>query len=214
MTNNIAPSVHNNVELANNSIPTLEEVYAIDYVRESIRSVIEQTVRQYPILESYKDDLQQEILIHLYNELPKYNQQASINVFCRICINSGLKMAKRKYLRKSRMFIHYAVPVHELECDIDHDTPRSNDIKAYENYAKNNIEDDLLEKDILSILETCSHETKQICLLLLEGYSTRKIATTLKISRSIIRYKHLAELKNCFSKEFFDFFKKVSPFVM
>lgn len=44
-------------------IPTFDEVYAMPYVRESLECILDQNIRQYQILYSFKDDLRQEILI-------------------------------------------------------------------------------------------------------------------------------------------------------
>ena len=49
-------------------IPTFDEVYAMPYVRESLECILDQNIRQYQILYSFKDDLRQEILIHMNNE--------------------------------------------------------------------------------------------------------------------------------------------------
>ena len=50
-------------------IPTFDEVYAMPYVRESLECILDQNIRQYQILYSFKDDLRQEILIHMNHEL-------------------------------------------------------------------------------------------------------------------------------------------------
>ena len=56
---------------------TFEEVYAMTYVRESIECLLDQNLRQYPVLNGYKDDLRQEILIRLNNELPVFDPEKS-----------------------------------------------------------------------------------------------------------------------------------------
>ena len=65
---------------------TFEEVYAMTYVRESIECLLDQNLRQYPVLNGYKDDLRQEILIRLNNELPVFDpEKSSFNTFSAEC---------------------------------------------------------------------------------------------------------------------------------
>ena len=56
-------------------IPTFDEVYAMPYVRESLECILDQNIRQYQILYSFKDDLRQEILIHMNHELSNFDPE-------------------------------------------------------------------------------------------------------------------------------------------
>ena len=100
MTHSNTQSVRNEAESANatTSIPTFEEVYAMPYVQKSIESVITLAIHRYPILASYSDDIRQDILIHLNKDITKFNGRSSIKTFARISIETGLKMAMRRYL--------------------------------------------------------------------------------------------------------------------
>ena len=61
----------------NELLPTFDEVYAMPYVRESLECILDQNIRQYQILYSFKDDLRQEILIHINNELSNFDPEQS-----------------------------------------------------------------------------------------------------------------------------------------
>ena len=82
MTQSNTQSVRNDAETATaeTRIPTFEEVYEMPYVQESIRTLIAVTVHKFPILSSYQDDIRQEILLHLYNDLPRYNGRSDCAV--------------------------------------------------------------------------------------------------------------------------------------
>ena len=82
-------------------IPTFDEVYAMPYVRESLECILDQNIRQYQILYSFKDDLRQEILIHMNHELSNFDpEKSAIQTFARLTIVSGMRIARRKYFRK------------------------------------------------------------------------------------------------------------------
>ena len=101
MTQSNTQSVRNEAESANavTRIPTFEEVYAMPYVQESIKSVITVAIHSYPILASYHDDILQDILIHLNEDLPNFDKHRSgIKTYVRLSIETGLKMAFRRYL--------------------------------------------------------------------------------------------------------------------
>ena len=48
-----------------NNAPTFEEVIAIPYVRESLRSLVVGNSRLFPFMASYEDDISQEMLMRL-----------------------------------------------------------------------------------------------------------------------------------------------------
>ncbi len=81
MTQNNTQSVRNEAESTATTcrIPTFDEVYEMPYVQESIRALIDFNAKRFPVLASYKDDIQQEMLLALNDALPKYHGRAGLN---------------------------------------------------------------------------------------------------------------------------------------
>ena len=72
MTKNHKKTVRKEAESAIKSIriPTFDEVYTMPHVQESIRSLIDLNIHQFPVLASYADDIRQELLIAVNKALP------------------------------------------------------------------------------------------------------------------------------------------------
>ena len=140
MTQSNTQSVRNDAETATaeTRIPTFEEVYEMPYVQESIRTLIAVTVHKFPILSSYQDDLRQEILLHLYNDLPRYNGRSDIKTFARLSIESGLKSAKLKLFRQKNNAILYAVDIDSVPEDDESLMARDS---VYSNIAAKELEE-------------------------------------------------------------------------
>ena len=60
-----------------NNAPTFEEVIAIPYVRESLRSLVVGNSRLFPFMASYEDDISQEMSIFLAQRLETYDPRKS-----------------------------------------------------------------------------------------------------------------------------------------
>ena len=113
MTKNTNLSVRNTAESA--TIPAFEEVYAMEYVQESIHILIKENSCKYPMLASYEDDIKQEMLIHLANSLEKFDQnRASIQTYCRMILLTGLRKARKNYLSKSWNILYNAMQIEDV----------------------------------------------------------------------------------------------------
>ena len=95
---------------------TFEEVYAMTYVRESIECLLDQNLRQYPVLNGYKDDLRQEILIRLNNELPVFDpEKSSFNTFFRRVLHAAMYDARKVYFRNQNLTLRFAAELYSPE---------------------------------------------------------------------------------------------------
>ena len=192
MTQSNTQSVRNDAETATaeTRIPTFEEVYEKPYVQESIRTLIAVTVHKFPILSSYQDDLRQEILLHLYNDLPRYNGRSDIKTFARISIESGLKTARKKLLRLKNALIMYAV-------DID-SVPENHESLVVYDSVSSDIDTRELEETLQSISDPVLRKAAD---MIANGCSIRHVAKTLNIPYATL-YRNLAALKNYIKREF------------
>ena len=192
MTQSNTQSVRNDAETATaeTRIPTFEEVYEMPYVQESIRTLIAVTVHKFPILSSYQDDIRQEILLHLYNDLPRYNGRSDIKTFARMSIESALKTARKKLLKLRNATIMYAV-------DIDSVPENHESLVVYDNVSSD-IDTQELEETLQSISDPVLRKAAD---MIASGCTIRHVAKTLNIPYATL-YRNLAVLKNYIKREF------------
>jgi len=204
MTQNINQSVRN-AEAAKKieSIPTFEEVYAMKYVRESIESILDQNVRQYKMLAGFKDDLRQDILIHLNNELPKFNPaKASIQTFARIAIASGLRMARRRYYKIDNITLMNSLDIMDFENHDDDSTDLpEEDCHAYASHAGNNVELAVLKSDVQSVIAGCPSHLRIIAKKMLTGMSIRQLAKEYGENPMTFSRHHIRPLRRIFREK-------------
>jgi len=198
MTQNNNQSVRSEAEAAlnTNRIPTFEEVYAMPYVQESIQAILEQNIRQYPLLATYQDDLRQEMLISLNDALSKYDGRSGIETFCRTCLDNAMKMARRQYFQKRNLYLSYAKSVNDFE-NLDDDKNEENigDIRAYASLCRNSVEDEIREQDFMAIINALPPQLKSIALRLLNGDSIRHIEREMGVPHTTFRRKYLLPIR-------------------
>lgn len=116
MTQAEKPSVRNAESVTSiNNVPTFEEVIAIPYVRESLRSLVVGNSRLFPFMASYEDDISQEMSIFLAQRLETYDPRKSdIKTFCRMVLEAGLMRTRRRYATKTQQVISRAVQIETL----------------------------------------------------------------------------------------------------
>ena len=166
-------------------IPTFEEVYEMPYVQESINSIIEQNVRQFPLLASYKDDVRQELLIALNEGLPKYDGRAGIKTFCRTCLENAMKNIGLKYHRAKNLMISRASSIESFESIDDNlEGVRSDDARAFFSQCRNSVEDEIQAKELEEAVSKLPEPTKTIANCLLDGMSLRSIERKTGISHA------------------------------
>ncbi|MDD3966835.1 MAG: hypothetical protein PHP63_07290 [Candidatus Marinimicrobia bacterium] len=189
-----------------NRIPTFEEVYAMPYVRESIESLLDQNVRRYSLLSGFKDDLRQEILIHLNVELTKYDpDKSSIQTFARMAILSGLRMARRNYFTRDNCTLAFAQDVESFEQhDDDSASLNEEDCRAYAAHGKNDVELKIQERDIETVMCSLPQELRNIARMLLDGDSVLCVCRRLGIANSTFRDNQLRQLRKFFNERFFE----------
>ncbi len=204
MTQKNDSSVRNAEAAHNHNTPSFEEVYAIPYVRESIESLLDQNVRQYKMLAGYKDDLRQEILIHLNGELPKFNpEKSSIQTFARIAILSGMRMARRRYYTRTNITLLNSLDVMAFE---DHDDDSTDlceeDCRVYASHAKNNVYMEMFASDVREVIASFPPLLRSIAEKMLEGASIRTVERTFGIAHATFQRKYLPELRRLFSQKY------------
>ncbi len=199
-------SVRNAENVENtNRIPTFEEVYAMPYIRESIESILDQSVRQYKLLAGYKDDLRQEIIIHLNAELPKFNpSKASIQTFARLAILSGLRMARRNYFTRDNVTFAFASDIDDFENYDEEDNAgnlNEEDCRAYASLAKNDVDNFMTQKDIDALLRELPEHLQDVAKRILGGDSVLEIAKSMNIPNTSFRRRYLRPIKKHFGKK-------------
>ena len=114
---------------------TFEEVYAMTYVRESIECLLDQNLRQYPVLNGYKDDLRQEILIRLNDELPVFDpEKSSFNTFFRRVLHAAMYDARKVYFRNQNLTLRFAAELEDFESD-DTDSIPAESLAIFQKYS-------------------------------------------------------------------------------
>lgn len=185
-------------------IPTFEEVYAMPYVRESIERVIESNVRQYPILSGCEDDIRQEILIHLNADLCKFDAgQSSLRTFCRLSIETGMRVSRRACFRQKRLLVLFAKPLHDFDKSDGEESQAAEDRRAFEEYAENNVEKENLRRDVREVIASCPADLRGIAERLLSGETVAAIAKSMGMANSTFRDHYLGRLRRKFGKNFF-----------
>ena len=177
MTQNNTMPVRNTAVAA--TIPTFEEVYAMDYVQESIRTLIMENSRKYPMMASYEDDIKQEMLIYLAQSLAKFDPtRASIQTYSRMALLIGLRRARRYYFTETQKVLSQAVQIEKLtECQQEEkDLSVSTEIRnASETYSVNPFADASFREDFYCIYNQLSHTDKIIADAIMDGISFSKI---------------------------------------
>ena len=203
MTHKNTQSVRKETETAANftRIPTFEEVYEMPYVQDSIRAIIDFNAKRFPVLASYKDDIQQEMLLALNDALPKYDGRAGLKTFIRVCLENSLKNIRRKYYREQELALYYASDISDFDDPDanDNDVPPE-DVDAFISQCHNTVEDDILLMDIKESAKRLPEQTREILDRLLDGESMNQIEKSMNLSHSAIRRNHM----NIIKKEVFD----------
>ena len=172
------------------------------YVRESIECLLDQNLRQYPVLNGYKDDLRQEILIRLNNELPVFDpEKSSFNTFFRRVLHAAMYDARKVYFRNQNLTLRFAAELEDFESD-DTDSIPAESLAAYARYSKNTVEEEMLKQDVHAIIQTCSPELQKVANALLAGCSIRFLARQHQMTVPRFRRMYIRPLRKAFEKNF------------
>ena len=179
-----------------------EDICAMTYVRDSVESIIESNVRQYPILLGHEEDLRQEILIHLWTQLQTYDpEKSSIKTFCRVVMRSGMHKARRLFFSDSDLTLNYARPIQDFSSDEEDIRIGEEDKRAMQSYSVNTVEQAMFENDIESIIRNLPDTLRPIAKALQKGESLRAIASGMGIPYSTFQYRYLRPLRKEFRKK-------------
>ena len=205
MTQTNTQSVRSDAEAAvnTNRVPTFEEVYAMPYVQDSIRALIDQNVRQYPILASHEDDLRQELLISIWKELPRFDStKASIKTYLRMVLHSSMKMARREYLSETNLSLAYADNIEDYEiCDENSSVSKENR-QTMATLAHTPLESEILRRDVACILDSLPEMLRSVAYRLMDGESVRQIALSMGVDHKTVTSRYIKPLRRAF-KNFF-----------
>ena len=205
MTQKNTMSVRNSAVAA--TIPTFEEVYAMEYVQESLRSLAMANSRKYPMMASYEDDIKQEMLIFLAQALPKFNPQKSqIKTFCRKMLVCGLSHARRYYFSDTQIHLSQAVQIEKLvEAEKDSlDMSVSSEIRqATESYSDTPFDVTERKEAFYAALDKLSLEDRKIANAIMSGIPLREFAKR-KICSLRYLYNHaIPNMRDVFKSHFF-----------
>ena len=162
-----------------------EDVYANAYVRESVAYLVATTIRQYPMLANREKDLEQELWIALARKHPRSQYaRSSLNKFCRMILEVSLKEIRRKLFSRRSIVARTSL---ELTMEMQ------------EFLIWDGLEKAILIFDVQSVLQNLSPGQKEICKMLMDGFSIRQIAQRINIPVGTL-YKHqIAELREIFT---------------
>lgn len=205
MTQTNTQSVRSDAEAVvnTNRVPTFEEVYAMPYVQESIRALIDQNVRQYPVLASHEDDLRQEVLILLWKGLPRFKaEKASLKTFVRMLLKTSFRIARKKYFSESNLMLANADDIANYEfCDEDMFVSAEKR-QVMVQLASISHDRKILREDVEAVLEYATPEMRLVAQRIMDGESVRKIARSLGVDHKTIAARYLRPLRRLFETFF------------
>lgn len=205
MTQTNTQSVRSDAEAAvnTNRVPTFEEVYAMPYVQDSIRALIDQNVRQYPILASHEDDLRQEMLISLWKALPRFNpEKSSIKRFIRMPLISALRDARDKFFTDSNLMLAHADNIADYEFRDEDSVLSCEKRQIMAQLASSSTEREILRRDIDTVLEKVSPDLRSVAYRIMEGESLRQIGESLGLDHRLVTIRYIRPLRAAFEKYF------------
>ena len=205
MTQTNTQSVRSDAEAAvnTNRVPTFEEVYAMPYVQDSIRALIDQNVRLYPILASHEDDLRQEMLISLWKALPRFNpEKSSIKRFIRMPLISALRDARDKFFTDSNLMLAHADNIADYEFRDEDSVLSCEKRQIMAQLASSSTEREILRRDIDTVLEKVSPDLRSVAYRIMEGESLRQIGESLGLDHRLVTIRYIRPLRAAFEKYF------------
>lgn len=205
MTQKNTMSVRNSAVAA--TIPTFEEVYAMEYVQESIRTLVMENSRKYPMMASYEDDIKQEMLIYLAQSLETFDPtRASIQTYSRMALLIGLRRARRYYFTETQKVLSQAVQIEKLvEAEKDSlDMSVSSEIRqATEAYSDMPFDISENKEAFYAALAELSPEDKKIAEAIMAGIPLRDFSKH-KICSLRHLYNHaIPNIRSVFKTHFF-----------
>ncbi len=196
-----------NAEAAENTnrIPTFEEVYAMPYIQESIRSLLMKNSMLFPYLASYEDDLRQEMLIYLASSLVRYDfAKSDIKTFCRMKLETGLIRARRIYRSESSKAISSAVQLDALIKGEDEETGVSGSVRRRtECYSESPFEKESWDEDFQDAYNSLSRQDQVICDAIMDGRPPREMIKMGLCTRSSLYERALPAIRKAFIEKIF-----------
>ncbi|MFC1593113.1 RNA polymerase sigma factor [Candidatus Omnitrophota bacterium] len=141
------------------------------------------------------DDLLQECLFHWYLHRGSYREGkgASIRTYMAIVLKNQLQLILREQQADKRKTIHGAISLDE--CVGESETPLADLITDNQSPA-----DDSLRLDVEAIVRTLTPLQREVCQLLAQEYSVKRLAELLEKPRSTIR-DEIKRVREIFSQK-------------
>lgn len=172
---------------------TFEEVYASAYVRQSIEVIIENTIRNYPMLTPHRLDIEQELLIRLNKAVNNYdhNAKCSIETFARRVLEFAIKDVRKSHFSKKAIMVRCCLELNDFIVDS-------------EMICIDPAINTELRMDVESIMPLLTPIQQKICRLIMSGKSLTATASHLGIPLHMVRCKHIPKIREIFQKENLD----------
>ena len=170
---------------------TFEEVYANTYIRESVEIIVSNTVRKYPMAETYADDIRQQLLIALNNAAVNFDPLlGTLETYMRRALDRRIKWFMRNFFSRRRCFNRVSVSLDLLierhEFDVAYDNPVIRQDMAM---------------DVHSVIATLTIEQQEICTEILNGERWAAIAKKKNYSRCDFFRRFILPIRAAFAKE-------------
>ena len=163
------------------------DVYADAYIRNSVDSLGATTVHRYPVLESFKEDIKQELWVYIANAVEQFNPKrgVALNTFLRNVIDKRVINICQHFISANGLFAGIKHPV-------DEDSPI---------FARDSVRLAELQMDLAVVMERLTPTQRQICQWIMDGKSLRTIARELGISDSSFFFLYIRPIRDEFRKE-------------
>jgi len=172
------------------------EIYNNDAIRATVEVFSLETIKKYPMIEGFLDDLKQEMWLFLFQKLALYDSSKSaIETFASKILDIGRRRFLRSFFADKNQVLRLAnIPAFSKRLSL---SQKGNEI-ILENIEaeQSHFEATLQRLDINSLKENLHPELWRICEKLQEGKSLRQIAGEMHISRRQLYKKYIMPIRD------------------
>jgi len=171
------------------------EIYNNNAIRATVEVFSLETIKKYPMLEGFLDDLKQEMWLFLFQKLALYNSSKStLETFASKILDIGRRRFLRSFFADKNQALRLAnTPGFSKK----HPLSQAENEIILENIEEqqSHIQDIHQRMDINSLKEHLSSELWHICEKLQEGKSLRQLAKEMHISRRQLYKKYIMPIR-------------------
>ena len=170
---------------------TFEEVYANAYIRESVEIIVGNTVRKYPMAETYADDIRQQLLIALNSASANFDPlQGTLETYMRKVLDRRIKWVMRSFFSHRRRFNRVSI---SLDLLIEH--------HEFNVASGNSAVRQDMAMDVQTVIATLTLEQQEICNDILNGEKWGTIAKRQNRCRGDFFRRFILPIRAAFAKE-------------